>query len=208
MLEMASVLSSSPTKLKRDVLFVFTDAEEVGLLGSTMFFEGDDAHPWSLLPSVAINLDNSAVCGKEMFEKSNSRYGADAYFKYAAHPKAFSFSEWYDANIEEGWDDAVVYEKHGLHALRLGCWSNSWAYHSIDDDIEHVSKGALQHMGENVLAIVKGIASETNFPDRMQQKEGTNDEMGNSGLFYFTLIGGYIFSLPSKTASIYFPTLL
>ena len=205
MLEMASVLSSSPTKLKRDVLFVFTDAEEVGLLGSTMFFEGDDAHPWSLLPSVAINLDNSAVCGKEMFAKSNSRYGADAYFKYAAHPKAFSFSEWYDANIEEGWDDAVVYEKHGLHTLRLGCWSNSWAYHSIDDDIEHVSKGALQHMGENVLAIVKGIASETNFPDRMQQKEGITDEKGNSGLFYFTLIGGYIFSIPSKTASIIFP---
>ena len=66
MLEMASVLSSSPTKLQRDVLFVFTDAEEVGLLGATMFFEGDDAHPWSLLPSLAINLDNSAVCGKEM----------------------------------------------------------------------------------------------------------------------------------------------
>ncbi len=205
MLEMASALSSSPTKLKRHVLFLFTDAKEVGLLGSTTFFEGDDAHPWSLLPSIAMNVDNSAICGKEMFEKSNSRYGADAYFKYAAHPKAFSFSEWYDANVEEGWNDAEVYEKHGLHTLRLGCWSNSWAHRSIDDDIEHVSKGALQHMGENVLGIVKGMVSETNFPGRMQQKEGNTDGRGNSGLFYFTIIGGYIFSLSSKTASIIFP---
>jgi hypothetical protein len=207
-LEMASVLSSSPEKLKRDVLFVFVDAEEVGLLGATIFFEGDDAHPWSLLPSMAINLDNSAICGKEMFEKSNSRYGADAYFKYATHPKAFSFSEWwYDINNEDGWNDAAVYERHRLHTLRLGCWSNSWAYHSIDDDIEHVAKGALQHMGENTLAIVKGVATETNFPGRMQQKEGDIDEKDNSGLFYFTLIGGYVFSIASKTASLIFSTI-
>ena len=91
MLETASVLSSSQTKLKRDVLLLFTDAKEVGLLGSTMFFEGDAAHPWSVLPSIAINFDNTAICGKEMFEKSNSRYGADAYFKYAAHPRHFHF---------------------------------------------------------------------------------------------------------------------
>ena len=204
MLEMASVLSSSPTKLQRDVLFVFTDAKEVGLLGSEMFFEGEDAHPWSVLPSIAINFDNGGICGKEMFEKSNSRYGADAYFKYAPHPKAFSFSEWYDANIEEGWNDAVIYESHGLHTLRLGCWSNSWAHQSSDDNIEHVSKGALQHMGENVLAIVEGVTSETNFPVRMQQKRFPDDE-GNSGLFYFTLIGGLVFSLPSKIALVIFP---
>ena len=44
-----------------------------------------------------------------------------------------------------------------------------------------------------MLAIVKGIVSETNFPGRMQQKEGNTDGRRNSGLFYFTLIGGYIF---------------
>ncbi|KAL7430051.1 hypothetical protein ACHAXM_001989 [Skeletonema potamos] len=205
MLEMASVLSSSTAKLKRDVLLVFVDAEEVGLLGATMFFEVD-AHPWSLLPSMAINLDNSAICGKEMFEKSNSRYGADAYLKYAAHPKAFSFSEWW-YEINDEWNDAVVYERHRLHTLRLGCSSNSWAYHSIDDDTKHVSKGALQHMGENILAIVRGVATETNFPGRMPQEQGNTDEKDNSGsgLFYFTLIGGYAFSISSKTASIIFP---
>lgn len=73
--------------------------------------------------------------------------------------------------------------------------------YSIDDDIKHVSKGALQHMGENMLAIVKGVASEANFPGRMQQKEGAF----SSGLFYFTIIGGYVFSISSKTASIIFP---
>ena len=203
MLELASVLSSSPSKLKRDVLLLFTDAKEFGLLGATNFFEGR-AHPWSLLPSVAISLENAGLFGKEMFETGNSRFAADAYIKYAAHPKAFSFSEWYDNGVEDRWNDAVIYEKHGLHTLRLGCRSNSWAYHSIDDDIENVSKGALQHMGQNVLAIAKGLASELNFPVRIERKEVTIDEKENSGLFYFTIIGGYIFSLPSQTASALF----
>lgn len=129
MLKVASVLSSSPIKLKRDVLFLFTDAKEVGLLGATIFFE-EEAHPWSLLPSVAINSDNTGSCGKGMFQSSNSRCGAAAYLKYAVRPKAFSFSEWYDINVEDRWDDAVVYEKHGLHTMRMGS-PIRWEYSAL-----------------------------------------------------------------------------
>ena len=120
MLEMASVLSSSPTKLKRDVLFLFVDAEEVGLVGSTLFFEGESPHPWSLLPSIVLNLDNGAVCGKEMLLGTNSRYGAESYFKYAVHPKAFSFTEWFDVNLEIGENDpSRAYIQWSLVVLKI-----------------------------------------------------------------------------------------
>ena len=201
MLEMASVLSSSPTKLKRDVLFLFVDAEEVGLVGSTIFFEGESPHPWSLLPSVAINLDNRGICGKQVLEKANSAYAADAYFKYAVHPKAFSFTELYDIHLS----DAVVYERNRLHTISLGCWSGGWAHHSSYDDIEHVSRGSLHLMGENVLAIIKGVAAEQSFPSRLQPKE--TDEKEVSGLFYFTILGNHVFYVPVGSAAVVFPVI-
>lgn len=201
MLEVASVLSSSPTKLKRDVLFLFVDAEEVGLVGSTLFFEGESPHPWSLLPSVAINLDNRGICGKQVLEKANSAYAAESYFKYAVHPKAFSFTEWFDVNLS----DAVVYERNRLHTISLGCWSGSWAHHSSYDDIEHVPRGSLHLMGENVLAIIKGVAAEQSFPSRLQPKK--TDEKEASGLFYFTILGNHVFYVPVGSAAVVFPVI-
>ena len=213
MLEMAFVLSSSSssTKLNRDVLFLFVDAEEVGLVGA---FEGDSSnnsppHPWSLLPSIVLNLDNSAVCGKQMLLGANSRYGAEAYFTYAPHPKAFSFTEWFNVNLDIGENDAVVYARSGLHTLDFGCPENRLAYHSINDDIEHVWAGSLQHMGENTLAVVKGIAAEDeeSFPRRMEEHDSSTSASSSSGLTYFTLMGGTVISVSANTATIGFTTL-
>ena len=94
--------------------------------------------------------------------------------------------------------------------MDFGCPENRWAYHSINDDIEHVVwAGSLQHRGENTLAVVKGIAAEDeeSFPRRMEQDDDSSTSVSSSGLTYFTLMGGTVISVSAKTATIGFTAL-
>ena len=161
-----------------------------------------------LVASIVLNLDNGAVCGKQMLLGANSRYGAESYLTYAPHPKAFSFTEWFNVNLDIGENDAVIYARSGLHTLDFGCPENRWVYHSINDDIVHVWVGSLQHMGENTLAVVKGIAAEDeeSFPRRMEEHDSSTS-VSSSGLTYFTLMGGTVISVSANSATIGFTTL-
>lgn len=99
MLELASVLASASASLERDVLLLFVDAEEAGLLGSYQFYFGVQAHdiqphPWSSLPSVVINLEGSgSATSKEVLIRSNSLFATSMYHKYVPSPSSFSLTE-------------------------------------------------------------------------------------------------------------------
>jgi len=59
LLETARALRSAPP-LRNDVLFVFTDGEEAGLLGAQAFV---DEHPWFRQVRVALAFDSGGACG-------------------------------------------------------------------------------------------------------------------------------------------------
>ena len=68
MLETLRALKSSPP-LKNDTVFLFTDGEEVGLLGATAFVK---EHPWAKDIGVALNFEARGSSGPSfMFETSD-----------------------------------------------------------------------------------------------------------------------------------------
>lgn len=77
MLELASVLVSREQKLQYDVLLLFVDSEENGLVGSSNWVFGNndsldatfhvEPHPWSLLPALVINLEGSGIANGRKF---------------------------------------------------------------------------------------------------------------------------------------------
>jgi len=170
MLELAHVLASREEKLPHDVLILFVDAEEVGLNGSHNWQFGDsledvEKHPWSELPSLVINLEGSGIAnGKEMLIRANSPFASRMYNKHARSPRALSLTEFLFRAIAVGYTDTDLYMEAGLHCMDLIYVKDRWAYHSAEDTVENVKPAALQHLGNNLVSLVEGIAHDKHFP--------------------------------------------
>jgi Zn-dependent M28 family amino/carboxypeptidase len=87
MLETARLLKAGP-RLRNNVIFLFTDGEEAGLLGSTAFIRGD-----SLFAAVGVvlNFDNRGNAGKEFtISNGSSSWMVNEYVRSCPHKSASS----------------------------------------------------------------------------------------------------------------------
>lgn len=183
MLELASVLVSREQKLQYDVLLLFVDSEENGLVGSSNWVFGNndsldasfhvEPHPWSLLPALVINLEGSGIAnGKEVLARANSKEVTKFYASYARSPRAVSLTEFLFRTIDAGATDTDIYFLAGLHCMDLIFIQDRWAYHSPSDNVDNVRPDALKHLGDNVLSLISGITNDQSFPlDRFSDKE-------------------------------------
>jgi hypothetical protein len=177
MLELASVIASASARLERDVLLLFVDAEEVDSIGSYQFYFGHESvdiqpHPCRLLHSVVIKLEGGgSATSKEVLIRSNSLFATKMYDKYAPSPSSFSLIELLYRLNDIGYTDGDVYWMAGLHLIDLIWVESRWAYHNPDDNVDTVNMGSLQHEGNNILSIVRGVSNDFNFPDRIPPEE-------------------------------------
>jgi peptidase M28-like protein len=152
LLETARVLKAGPP-LRNDVIFLVTDAEELGLLGAQAFVDG---HPWAKDVGVVLNFEARGACGPtSMFETSeNNGWLIRAFAKAAPHPVTSSFM--YEAYKRLPNDtDLTVFKRAGLTGLNfayIGCWTR---YHTMRDDIADISERSLQHDGSYAVALAR-----------------------------------------------------
>jgi len=218
MMEIASALAARSTngeKLERDVLILFVDAEETGLVGAKYWVNGIDdlgndiSHPWSKLASFAVNMEGSGTATSgAMLIRSNSRFATDAYRKFALHPKAVSLTEWIYKTLGIGRTDSDKYWTQGIHLMDLIWIENRWAYHSQDDSIVNVRPESLQSCGDDIMQIVSGASASSDFPKRIPMEDllssGVIRSGGiagmESGTVYFSLLGGTMVWMPFSFA--------
>jgi len=153
LLEIARVVrESSP---RRKVIFLFTDAEEHGMVGAAGFAE---SHPWMEDVGVVLNLEARGASGpSNMFETgADNGWLIDLYARDVQHPAANSFSvEIYRRMPND--TDFSVFRDRGLPGLNFAFIDDVFAYHTSLDDVEHLSLASLQHQGEQVLACQKAL---------------------------------------------------
>lgn len=210
MLELASVLASREQKLRYDVLILFVDAEEVGLDGSYNWLNGDsdiEMHPWSLLPSLVINLEGSGIAnGKEMLIRANTQEASTMYISHAKSPRALSLSEFLFRVIDVGYTDTDNYVGAGLHCMDLIYVKDRWAYHSVDDTVENVKPEALQHLGDNLLSLVEGTNKDVRFPMKRVSIDEAQDMAYNqdsSSVYFSILDNGAVHQTRSQARALY-----
>jgi hypothetical protein len=154
-LEIARALKSGPQPA-RDVIFLITDGEELGLMGASAFF-----HHASLAAHVGavINFETRGDSGlASMFETGPNN--ADAVALYAAHakrPSANSLSRVIYKNMPNGTDLSVALEK-GLPALNFAFIGDEAAYHTPLATPAHLDLGSVQHMGDQALGAARAFA--------------------------------------------------
>lgn len=152
MLETARALKAG-APLKNDVVLLFTDGEELGLLGAQAFV---DEHPLMREIGVVFNFEARGSGGPTfMFETSDDNGWLVREFGRAApHPIANSLGyEIYKRlpNIT----DMTVFKKAGLAGLNFAYIADVARYHNVTDSAEHIDERSLQHHGSYALALTR-----------------------------------------------------
>lgn len=151
-LEAVRALKSGPP-LKNDVIVLFTDAEEVGLLGAQAFM---NEHPWARDVGLVLNFEARGNGGAAtMFETSNGNgWLVNEFGKAAPYPLANSLSyEIY--KILPNDTDLTVFKRDGMAAMNFAFLEGVTHYHTALDNVESISQASLQHQGTHVLSLAR-----------------------------------------------------
>lgn len=156
LLETLRALRAGPP-LRNDVIFLFTDGEERGLLGAKAFVDG---HRWAKHVGVALNFEARGNAGPVvMFETSEHNSWLIGEFARAApDPLAYSFvSDLYQRMPND--TDLTEFKQAGMAGLNFAMAEGWAAYHTSQDTVAALDQGSLQHHGAYALALVRQLGN-------------------------------------------------
>jgi hypothetical protein len=152
MLETLRALKAS-TPLRNDIIFLFTDGEEAGLLGATAFV---DEHPWTKDVGLVLNFEARGTGGSSlMFETSDENGWLIQEFAQAApYPVANSLSyEIYKLLPND--TDFTRFKEAGWAGFNFAYIDGFLRYHTALDSVEKLDERSLQHHGSYLLALTR-----------------------------------------------------
>lgn len=174
--------------LKNDVIFLFTDAEESGMLGAQVFVA---EHKWARDVGVVFNFEARGSSGPVMMFESSDNNGwlIGEFAKATPFPFAHSLSyEIYKLLPND--TDLTVFKEAGLVGLNFANIDGIAHYHSPLDTLSAVDAGTVQHRGSYALALTRHFGNVD------------LNQTGNQNAVYFDLFGralvhySYIWVIP------------
>src|ERR1700754_1045575 len=156
LLETLRALKSSPP-LKNDVIFLFNEGEEIGLLGSKGFV---DDNPLAKNVALVLNLEARGARGPVfMFETSDKNgWLINQIAKVAPHP--FASSLMYSVyTILPNDTDLTVFKKTGMSGYNFAFIGGLAHYHSQRDDLDSIDVRSIQHGGSYALPLVRHLGN-------------------------------------------------
>lgn len=153
LLETARLITSGPA-LKNDVILLFTDGEEIDLLGAKAF-ASQYANPAAI--GAVLNFEARGNGGPSvLFETGHEHnYKLMRQFVQAApYPVAYSFVFNLYTYMPNN-TDMSVFKKIGIQGLNFAFTYGLDAYHTEADNIDNIHEGSLQHHGSHAVAMVQ-----------------------------------------------------
>ncbi len=156
MLEVARILTAE-APFRNTVILLFTDGEEVGLLGAEAFF---GQHPWAQQIGVVLNVEGSGSAGESLLLRTGPGSGwvVDAFRDSVSHPSAASVADEVFKRMPNDTDFSVS-QRAGLPGADFAFAGERNHYHSPLDTVENLSQVTVQHHGENLLPLARKLAS-------------------------------------------------
>jgi Peptidase family M28 len=188
LLETARALASSPAPAN-DVLFLFTDGEEIGLLGAQAFV---DSNPAAKDVGVALNFDARGASGVvAMYDTSRGNGALVAALAHAA-PRVTSTSLFQPlARLLPNDTDATIFANAGMATYAFAYVDDLFRYHQQTDSIDALDLGSLQHDGDYALPLARALAN------------GNVDAMHSSDTVYFDLLQRVVVRYPPLVARLF-----
>jgi hypothetical protein len=157
LLETLRALRARGRPLTHDVIALFTDGEEAGLLGAAAFVR---EHPWAKDVAFVLNFEARGTSGRSfMFETGPGNLDAARALRSAGNATAGSVYATIYRTLPNDTDLSEI-GVLGLPALNFAFADGVERYHTSHDDIAHLNPGSLQHHGSQMLAMARTIGTE------------------------------------------------
>ena len=195
LLETVRAIKSTP--LKNDVIFLFTDGEEPGLLGANAFIS---EHPWAKDVGLVMNFEARGIRGSSiMFETSpNNGWLIKEFGASAPYPIAHSLaSEIYRLLPND--TDFTVFKKANLPGLNFAYINGLTHYHTSLDSIAAIDQRSLQHQGASALALTRHFGN----VDLSATRAGNAVYFDLMGLAFIQYSGAWVLPLTIFTTFVF-----
>lgn len=158
MLETLRALKAGPA-LKNDVIVLFTDGEEVGLLGARAFVS---EHPYAKDVGAVLNFEARGSNGPVfMFETSGGNGQLiEKFAEVTPHPRANSLAYEVYKRLPNTTDFSVFKEAR-LPGLNFAFIDGFMRYHTQADSLENIDERSLQHHGSYALSLARRFGDES-----------------------------------------------
>ncbi len=171
---------------ENDIILLFTDAEEIGLLGARLFVE---KHPWAQNIGLALNFESRGSGGNSfmLLETNNGNSGLVKEFKKAnpGFPVTNSLAYSVYKMLPNDTDLTVLREEGDINGFNFAFIDDHFDYHTAKDTPENLDKETLAHQGSYLMPLLKY------FKDAdLSTLESKED------LIYFSIPGGKIITYP------------
>jgi hypothetical protein len=183
MIETVRALKAGPP-LSNDVIFLFTDAEEQGLLGARAFV---NEHAWAKDVGLVLNFEARGTGGPVvMFETSNGNAWLVREFAQAA-PSPVANSLLYEIyKLLPNDTDLTEFRRGRMPGLNFAFIDGAMRYHTQADNIENLDERSLQHQGLYAVALARHFGNV-----KLEQTGGDN-------AVYFDVLGTRLLHYPAR----------
>lgn len=142
----------------REVIFLFTDGEEYGLLGADAFVSENKL---AKRVEFVVNLEARGTTGPSlMFQTSeDSSQMIEIFAQSSSRPVTSSIFEEVYKRLPNDTDFTVFRENAGMRGFNFAFIGDARKYHTPEDNFENADKGSLQHHGANAWGLLKTLVS-------------------------------------------------
>ncbi|KAJ8306038.1 hypothetical protein KUTeg_016583 [Tegillarca granosa] len=195
MLEILRALSHSDHKLRHGIIFLFNGAEENVLQASHGFIT---QHPWASTIKAFVNLDSAGAGGWEIVFQTGPEHPwlVRAYAEAAHYPFASVLGqELFQAGIIPSDTDFRIFRDFGkIPGLDIAHVANGYVYHTLNDKTDYIPEGCIQRAGENIMNLLKELASNPKLADPGLDKHGA--------MVFFDFVGYFMIHYPQRIGNI------
>ncbi|KAI5081712.1 hypothetical protein GOP47_0001455 [Adiantum capillus-veneris] len=191
MLELLRAVSHWAHGFKHSVIFLLNTGEEEGLDGAHGFIT---QHPWSTTIRTAVDLEAIGVGGKSiLFQGGPDKEIVELYAKVAKHPSAQVLAQdfFLSGLVKSATDFQVYKEVANLSGLDFAFMQNAAVYHTKNDKIELLTPGSLQHIGDNILALLLEASISEKLP-LIGSDKSTFEPSSKMESVFFDILGMFI----------------
>ena len=156
LLETVRALRAQKQPLVHDVVVLFTDGEETGLLGAAAFVR---EHPWAKDVATVLNFEARGTGGRSyMFETGPGNLDIVRALETAGSVTAGStFTTIYHALPND--TDLSEFAVLNTPAMNFAFADGVERYHTSHDDVAHLDPRSVQHHGAQMLAVTRTLAN-------------------------------------------------
>jgi hypothetical protein len=158
-LESVRAYLASGVKPKNDIMIVFSDAEEIGLLGAKAFVEH---HPWAKEVGLVLNLEARGSGGPSYMLLETNSGNAQLIQSYnkakLSHPVGNSLMYSIYKMLPNDTDLTVFRENAQIDGFNFAFIDDHFDYHSEQDNYERLDRNTLLHQGHYMSTLLNYFA--------------------------------------------------